>query len=119
MVSIHTRIPFRFNVLNAAYFPAGNLAGKTIDLLVITVPSDTQVLPSPTLLDNIVLENAPPGTIIIRKVTVPPGGTNVGFKDNIAVPYAFTLDDLGLKVFQEVEPGTYTISAQIRILTCK
>jgi hypothetical protein len=99
-----------FNVLTQAYFPAVNLAGKNIDRLVITVPSDIQYLFGPTLVDNIVLENAPPGTIIVEKVTDPTGGTNFGFTDTIATPNAFTLDDLGLKVFEEVESGTYTVT---------
>ena len=52
-----------FSVLGQAYFPAVNLAGKTIDRLVITVQSNTTGLPGVTFVDNIVLEDAPPAPV--------------------------------------------------------
>jgi hypothetical protein len=50
------------------------------------------------------------GTIIIRKATTPAGRTGFTFIDDIAAPNTFTLDDAGVKQFDDVVPGTYTVT---------
>jgi subtilisin family serine protease len=50
------------------------------------------------------------GTIIIRKVTEPSGRTGFGFSDDIEAPNAFTLDDGQSELFNDVVPGTYTVT---------
>ncbi len=51
----------------------------------------------------------PAGTIIIEKVTDPPGGTGFGFTDDIAAPNSFSLDDGGMQTFTNLASGTYTV----------
>jgi hypothetical protein len=100
-----------FTVLASAYFPAVNLAGKTIDRLVITVQSNVTGLPGITLVDNIVIEDNPPGSIIIKKVTDPADNVPVfSFTDNIEAPNNFNLDHGGSKTFTNVAAGTYGIT---------
>lgn len=56
---------------------------------------------------------APPttGTIRIRKVTVPGGGTGFGFTDDVpGSPGSFTLDDGQVETFSSVPAGTYTVT---------
>ncbi|MEZ4518141.1 MAG: hypothetical protein R3C44_15415 [Chloroflexota bacterium] len=50
------------------------------------------------------------GTIIIEKQTVPGGGFDFGFTDNIEAPFNFTLDDGQSKTFVDVLPGAYTVT---------
>ena len=52
----------------------------------------------------------PAGTIIIEKVTDPPGGTGFGFTDDIAAPNSFSLDDGGMQTFTNLASGTYTVT---------
>lgn len=50
------------------------------------------------------------GTIEIKKVTDPAGRTGFGFTDNIEAPNSFSLDDGGTQTFNDVLPGTYTVT---------
>jgi uncharacterized repeat protein (TIGR01451 family) len=50
------------------------------------------------------------GTIVVKKVTDPVGGTGFDFTDNIESPYGFSLDDGQTKVFNRILPGTYTVT---------
>jgi hypothetical protein len=49
------------------------------------------------------------GTIIIAKTTFPAGGTGFSFTDTIT-PGAFLLDDGDTRTFNNVTPGTYTVT---------
>jgi hypothetical protein len=99
-----------FSVLLKAYFPAVNLAGKNIDRLVITIQSSVAQVPGTTAVDNIVIEDAPPGTIIIEKRTAPSCATGFTFTQNIDTSGNFNLDDGGSKTFASVAPGTYAVT---------
>ncbi|HWW61015.1 MAG TPA: CHRD domain-containing protein, partial [Thermoanaerobaculia bacterium] len=50
------------------------------------------------------------GTILVRKLTYPGGGTGFGFTHDIAAPNAFTLDDGQTQTFNAVPTGTYTVT---------
>jgi len=50
------------------------------------------------------------GTVIIEKLTIPAGGTDFDFTDNIEAPNAFTLDHGENKVFNNVAPGAYSVT---------
>jgi len=53
------------------------------------------------------------GTIRIRKVTFPAGGTGFSFTDDVpGSPGTFTLDDGGIETFAGVPAGTYTVTEQ-------
>ncbi|MCB0088967.1 MAG: hypothetical protein KDE54_13735, partial [Caldilineaceae bacterium] len=98
--------PLFLHESNPATFAAVNLAGKTIDRLVVNFHNVTGRAST----DNIVLGPPAGGTIIINKRTVPAGGTGFGFTDNIAAPNTFTLDDNGSKSFLNVPAGSYTVT---------
>ena len=54
---------------------------------------------------------ADPGTITVRKETVPPGGTGFEFTDDIpGGPALFYLDDGQQEMFLQVPDGKYTIT---------
>ncbi|MFQ6026904.1 MAG: hypothetical protein ACE5Q6_05240 [Dehalococcoidia bacterium] len=50
-----------------------------------------------------------PGTVIIKKVTNPPGGAGFGFTEDITNS-SFSLDDGGNQTFLAVAPGTYAVT---------
>ncbi|MCB9850761.1 MAG: hypothetical protein H6817_08655 [Phycisphaerales bacterium] len=50
-----------------------------------------------------------PGTIVIAKTTVPPGGTGFGFSDNIGAPLNFSLNDGQTRTFVNVPAGSYSV----------
>lgn len=51
------------------------------------------------------------GTIRIRKVTYPAGGTGFAFSDDVPGSLGgFTLDDGGIETFSAVPPGTFTVT---------
>jgi hypothetical protein len=52
----------------------------------------------------------PPGQIIIQKITDPVSPDGFGFTDNIAIPGAFILSHGQQEIFDDVEPGTYTVT---------
>jgi hypothetical protein len=56
------------------------------------------------------LQQIEPGTIIIKKDTVPDGGTGFTFTDTIVAPFSFSLDDDGYETFFNVLPGQYTVT---------
>ena len=60
----------------------------------------------------VLVAHADPGTITIKKQTVPPGGMGFEFTHNITptVPSPFYLDDGQQQKFLQVDPGTYTIT---------
>ncbi|HEX6641354.1 MAG TPA: CHRD domain-containing protein, partial [Thermoanaerobaculia bacterium] len=49
------------------------------------------------------------GTIVVRKLTFPAGGTGFTFTDTVT-PGSFGLDDGDTRTFNNVTPGTYTIA---------
>ncbi|HRX86268.1 MAG TPA: hypothetical protein P5572_14710, partial [Phycisphaerae bacterium] len=49
------------------------------------------------------------GTIIIKALTIPPGGTGFTFSDDIRAPNGFVLDDTQMEMFLEVPPGDYSV----------
>jgi uncharacterized repeat protein (TIGR01451 family) len=51
-----------------------------------------------------------PGTIVIKKVTDPAGGTGFDFTDTITTPNNFTLDHGDAEIFTSVISGTYTVT---------
>lgn len=60
---------------------------------------------------SVLVAYADPGTITIKKQTVPPGGTGFKFTDDIlGGPALFYLDDGEQQKFLQVPDGTYTIA---------
>ncbi len=52
----------------------------------------------------------PEGSLTIIKTTLPAGGTGFGFTTSENLSGPFTLDDGGMQVFTELEPGAYTVT---------
>jgi len=52
----------------------------------------------------------PPGTIQIKKITAPSGGTGFSFSDDIAAPNSFLLDDGQTQTFNGIKAGIYTVT---------
>jgi len=65
----------------------------------------------PWVQDNVLITiTAGAGTIVIEKVTDPAGGTGFGFSDTIKAPNSFNLDHGQTQTFDDVLPGTYTVT---------
>ena len=59
---------------------------------------------------NCTFTNTQKGTIIIEKITAPPGGTGFAFTHTIEPPNSFNLDHDQRQIFTNVRPGTYTVT---------
>ncbi len=77
-----------------------------------TVTGTTIFLPDPIMDTDPSHYCNPPGRIIVRKVTNPPGGTGFAFTDNIAAPNSFNLNHGQSKTFFPVTPGLYQATEQ-------
>ena len=55
-----------------------------------------------------------PGTIVIKKITNPSGGSDFAFTHNIPGAGGFSLNDGEMKTFADVAAGTYTITESVK-----
>ncbi len=71
--------------------------------------ADTEYFVSPEFTPGAPPPPPPTGTIFIRKVTTPAGGTGFGFTTNIPSNTSFTLDDGQSRSMTGLTPGAYSV----------
>ncbi len=89
---------------------AANAAASITNSATVTTTQTESNTGNNTATDPTTITGAPTGTIIVRKVTVPAGGTGFGFTSDVPGAATFTLDDGQNRTMNSVSPGTYSVT---------